>query len=487
MPAAAFFKYINNKRFLFGAVIIFIIPFIFFSFWNFPAADDYMIIDQRSQFSFWQLQNDIYHNWTGRYFATFTSSLFSYSGFLYSHYYLHAVLLLLLTIFSWLFCLIQINRHLLNKALSFSSLALLSMLLLILEINIIPEPVTAFYWFSSAVTYQLPLIILISLTGVIINSFFNLHNKIIRFIIASLLIIMLNGCNEIITLFVLINATCLLVYFLFNHKKLPLFISVFFLINTVSACFMLFAPGIASRSSLFAHSSVLSAAGIAFIKFLIFNWYFLKEPLWWFFLFWLIIFLTGNKNNLSRIFKNLSKPSVSNILAFYIGSNLLVYIPVLYVTNGSVPLRAENIICFLNSLLLLFVIAAFIPYKTDIKLTYLSIIYKYRFLILSIVIFSTANMKKITDSLLSGYFYSLVMKERLSLFENAKQLNIHNLTFDEYATAAGKKLKAYPVADRQIIKDIIVKPPPLICFGSDVNDMNYIKELYGIKNLYLQK
>ncbi|MEJ7678912.1 MAG: hypothetical protein WKG06_13870 [Segetibacter sp.] len=131
-----------------------------------------MIIDKRSQFSFWQLQSTVYQNWSGRYFATFISSIFSYSGFLYSHYYLHTILLLSLTVVSWLFCLRQINKYLLYNRLSLSSLVILSLLLLVVEINIIPEPVTAFYWFSSAVTYQLPLILIILLTGIIIKLLF---------------------------------------------------------------------------------------------------------------------------------------------------------------------------------------------------------------------------------------------------------------------------------------------------------------------------
>src|SRR3954468_10652513 len=107
MPQATFLKYLNNKKVLFSAILIFILPYILFAFWNFPAADDYMIIDKRSEFSLWGLQNFVYHNWIGRYFATLVSSIFSYSGFLYSHYYLHPLLLLLFTFLAWLFCLRQ--------------------------------------------------------------------------------------------------------------------------------------------------------------------------------------------------------------------------------------------------------------------------------------------------------------------------------------------------------------------------------------------
>jgi hypothetical protein len=94
-------------------------------------------------------------------------------------------------------------------------------------LNIIPEPVTAFYWFSSAVTYQLPLIIMVFLAGIIMKLLFTAVNKVIYFLTASLLIIMLNGCNELITLFVLIYSTSLLGYNLFIYKKIHFSLAVY--------------------------------------------------------------------------------------------------------------------------------------------------------------------------------------------------------------------------------------------------------------------
>lgn len=485
MPAASFVTKINNKKVLFSAIAVFIFPFILFSFWNFPSADDYMIIDKRSEFSFWELQSSVYQNWTGRYFATFISSIFSYSGFLYSHYYLHTILLLLLTVFAWLFCFKQVNKYLLREALSLSSLALLSLLLLILEINVIPEPVTAFYWFSSAVTYQLPLIILIFLAGIILKLLFSPFYKTIYFIIAGFLIIMLNGCNEIITLFVLINSTLLLSYYLLIKKKIPFFIIGFYALNLTSACFLLFSPGILNRGAKLDQGSFIPGIGIGFIKFIILNWYFFKEPIWWFSIFFVTLFFSRNKHLLQELLNNAKKLSLISLIIFYSAGGLFIYIPVLYVTNGSLPLRAENIICFLYSLILICIISIVILVKINID-SY-SIFYKYRYPLLSILIFSTPNMKKITDSLLSGYFYNLVMTERLSLFENAKRRNEHEVTFSDYEAAINKKIKEHPAADRQLIKDIIVKPPPIICFGSDLYDLNFMKEFYGIKKLTIIK
>lgn len=476
---------INNKRVLISAIAVFILPFIIFSFWNFPSADDYMILVKRGQLSFWQLQSSVYQNWTGRYFATLISSIFSYSGFLYSHYYLHAILLLAFTVFSWLYCLIQVNKHLLSARLSLSTLTVLSLLLLILEINIIPEPVTAFYWFSSAVTYQLPLIILIFLAGIIIKILFTATNKIYYFITASLLVIMLNGCNEMISLFVLINSTCLLGYYLFTDKKIPFLITGLYLLNIVSASFLLFSPGILHRSSILGERLFISAIGIAFIKFIVLNWFFLKEPLWWFSIFFVTLFFSKNKRIVDQIFKNV-KISPALLLSLYFISGLFIYIPVLYVTNGSLPLRAENIICFLYSLMLLFIISICIPGK--INNTSVFTLYHYGYLLFSILIFSTANMKKVTDSLLSGYFYKQVMKERLMLLENAKRKNEQEVTFDDYETAVNKKIREhFPIADRQVLKGVISKPPPIICFGGDLYDVNYLKELYGIKKLNIKR
>ena len=51
-----------------------------------------------------------------------------------------------------------------------------------------------------------------------------------------------------------------------------------------------------------------------------------------------------------------------------------------------------------------------------------------------------------------------------------------------------KKIKEqFPAADRQILKDIIVKPPPIICFKGDLYDVKYLKEFYGIKKLNVVK
>ena len=97
-------------------------------------------------------------------------------------------------------------------------------------------------------------------------------------------------------------------------------------------------------------------------------------------------------------------------------------------------------------------------------------------------------MQKVTDSLLSGFLYSQIMEERLALFINANQRKEHEITFYDYETAVIKKVKErYPLLDRQILKNIIVKPPPIICFENDLYGLEYIKEFYGVKKVNVVK
>lgn len=486
MIAASVLKFTNNKKFLFSAVVIFFTPFLLFCFWNVPSADDYMILYKKQEFSFWGLQNSIYHTWSGRYFSTFVSTAFSYSGFLYSNYYLHTILLLLFTVLSWIFLLKQVNKNALSNQLSFTAILLTSLILLILEVNIIPEPVTAFYWFSSAITYQLPLILLVLLAGLICKLFFEPHHQKFYFFVAALIVVLFNGCNESITLFVLIISTFFIGYHYFTGKSVPgIFLSLY-IINVISSCFLLFAPGIIHRGSLHDTSPVLSIISIAFIKFIVLNWFFLKEPLWWFLLLFVIAFLSRNNRSASGVLQLFHQVKSTSLLLVYWASGMLIYIPILYATNGSLPLRTENVICFLYSLMLLIIFTAFIINST--KTTHApAFLYNYRYLLFSIFIFSSSNMKRVTDTLLSGFFYKQVMQERLSFFEDARRKQLHVVAFDEYELAVDKRIKEYPLLDRRALKNIMVKPPPIICFESDLYDIEYMKEFYGVKIININK
>ncbi|MGI8636356.1 MAG: DUF6056 family protein, partial [Segetibacter sp.] len=333
---------------------------------------------------------------------------------------------------------------------------------------------------SSAVTYQVPLILMLFLCGVCIKMFLGNGSKKANFIIAGLLIFMVNGCNEAITLFVLITSTFFVGCYYSIYKKISAIVIGLYMIAIISSCFLLFAPGILNRSALHEASPLLSIISIAFIKFIVLNWFFLKEPLWWFSLLFASSIIHHKRHLYYQLFKHFTNRSSGLLLLIYLLSGLLIYVPILYVSNASLPLRTENILCFLYSLILIFIISIFIC-RASTSLVFAGELYSYRYLLFSILIFSSGNMKKVTDSLLSGYFYKQVMQERLSILEEAKRAGQSEITFSDYESAVAKKLHQYPFFQRKILKEVILKTPPIICFQSDFFNLSYVKELYGIK------
>src|SRR5690242_1347650 len=99
-----------SKFILIASLVIFFLPLVILPFFNHPSTDDYFCGYQLHDKSFWQYQFFIYNNWGGRFAATFAGSLFAYHDFLYNHYYLHSLLLLILN-----FCSLFLLIHLLDK------------------------------------------------------------------------------------------------------------------------------------------------------------------------------------------------------------------------------------------------------------------------------------------------------------------------------------------------------------------------------------
>jgi hypothetical protein len=82
----------------------------------------------------------------------------------------------------------------------------------------------------------------------------------------------------------------LLGYNLFIYKKIPLFPGSLYVLSIITACFLLFSPGLLNRGAILGEGSFISGISIASIKFAVLNWFFLKEPLWWFCTFFVILF-----------------------------------------------------------------------------------------------------------------------------------------------------------------------------------------------------
>ncbi len=271
---------LKSKYLLLLACLLFLVPFLIFSGWSFPTNDDYIIGVRRQTVPFWKLQQYYYENWSGRYLSTFVSSLFAYTGLLYRHYQLFPAGLLGATIAAWIFLLQQVNSYVLARRRSFITVSIAALLLVVLQVHVIPEVNTNFYWFSSAITYQLSLILLLIFSALLIRCLQDDRYNWLRVSMLFLLVACIHGGSEIFSLAVLLFSIPLVALSQVTRKHRTL-VLMLFCWSLICAGFLLLAPGVRLRSSLMGTGNIPLALGLSAVKFALLNWHFLKEPLWW--------------------------------------------------------------------------------------------------------------------------------------------------------------------------------------------------------------
>ena len=144
------------------SLLIFFLPLLILPFYNHASADDYVYGTQFYNTGFLQYQSIIYNTWSGRFSATFLMSLFLFHHFLYDHYYLHTLSLLLLNFFTIFLLIRVVCKYILKKQFTFIQLIAFSFIDLVLITLCVPELMSLLFWFSSAIIYFTG-IILISL------------------------------------------------------------------------------------------------------------------------------------------------------------------------------------------------------------------------------------------------------------------------------------------------------------------------------------
>ena len=185
------------KIFLIVSLIVFFIPLVILPFFNHACTDDYFGGYYLKKEGFINYQEFVYTHWAGRFIATLTGSLFINKGFLYDHYYLHSLVLLLLNFLSLLFLLKTIDKYILQEKWSWFKKNLFALVFLALEISCVPQLVTFIFWFSSSLSYHPPVIFIqieIALFIIMINSNNNTSKNICA-ILLPVVAFIINGFN----------------------------------------------------------------------------------------------------------------------------------------------------------------------------------------------------------------------------------------------------------------------------------------------------
>lgn len=457
---------------IFTGLIFFFSAFIILSFFSHPAADDYILGYRIRDEGFWGFQQSIYLHWGGRFTSTFLGAVFAVNDFVFKHYYFHPIVLMLVSFAGIFFCFSSINKYFLKQYYTYLQTLIASAVYLVVLCCCYSEISTAFYWFSSAITYQAPIALFHAGMGSCITAaYLNSKKKYFYIVVTCLCIAAITGSNEMIAItlgiFLFLNAVVITRFFPTRIKLLSLYLSIFitgFIILTIS-------PGTKERWTGVLHAGVLKSLLFSVLRVVYTLWHIFKEPVFWFG--GVFIFLQANSIS-SRL--QLTFPAFFNWLAarkrkmFVLAMVILVanYFPLMYVSNGSLPERATNSAVFFAILLLY---SCFFLYGAT---TTQKLLFPRRFTYIlavgvSIAIVFNNVCFKLAQNIFAGYFYDKVLTSRENTLASAAKKGQNSVVLPDYDKALKKEVKlSFPQGSRRQVEALVYRKPEYIYVFDDL-------------------
>ncbi len=481
------------KFLLIAALIIFFLPLIILPFFNHPFADDYFCGYNLHNKSFADYQLFIYTNCGGRVASTFTGSLFAHNNFLYGHYYLHSLVLLFLNFISILFLINTICKFILKKNPRFSETMLISFLFLVLEICSLPECSTFIFWFSSAITYQFP-VILIQFEIALFIIFFNSGRIVLQNIYAVVLgtlVFLTIGFNELFIIVQLFLFSIVL-YFKWYRQCCKIFIPLFILAFLTATALLIFAPG--SQVRLNEIDSKGPLVGIVSVCYQSAQtiWNIFKNPFLWFAGVAIFMYAEQTKEQWlqNSYVKKLSQKKWLFPAMIFLFLVFSIALPVTALKGGIIPERYLNaVVCFMLLLLLSFIFISGII--TNSKMLSLpgttKKIVLYSFFIIGIL--CNTYIIDAYKSLIIAPVYNTILNERESVLKQAAKGNKTAIVYD-YDAALSKLLQTKYNSATATLQQLIQQKPPLLFFEDDLAtkySVDILQKYYGLDSIVIRK
>ncbi len=481
------------KGLLIFSLLVFFLPLIILPFFNHAVTDDYFCGYNLNDKGFWHYQSFIYAQWGGRFAATFTGALFAGNNFLYSHYYLHTLSLLLLNFLSLYFLTSAVSKYILKQSLSAGQKIIYSLLILALEICSVPQASTFLFWFSSAITYHLPLILIQTQIALCIMLYKKDDNAsaIFLMIILPLLVFITIGFNE---LFIVVQFFFIAIMFCIKvNKKLPVLFWVAIIIAFVLSTFLLIvSPGNQQRMHGIDPKSI--ATGLTAILYHCSEtlWYIFKNPLFW--ITGISVFILGNKMEIDVHIKSFVTNSIYIkwllpvfCIIFLVAS---VSVPVLALKGGIIPDRYLNpLACFL---IMLFLLCFFIAGANNIlKIPAYNIVTGKILLciLFSIGLLSNGYIADAYKSVVIAPVYDHILTEREESLKKASADNKKALVKD-YDASIQELLQTKYYNSSVTLQQLISEKPPLLFIEDDLaseHSIDILKRYYHLDSLDVSK
>jgi hypothetical protein len=239
-------------------LFIFLFPFILLHSYNHPSADDYSYsinsdqeLQNQNQDSLSKLktiiisQAKIYNNWSNRYFSNLIVSLnpIVFDSFL--GYKIGTFLIFSLFLASFWFFLYVVNDCFFGvenlKVFYFYVFMIFSLL------YSFPSPVEGFFWYTGAVSYILPISMLLMFSALFLKMLYRVTPKYMSWL--SLLVICIIGSNESIMMLIDLVLLALTVVFFVKNHRFKNHVMALMVIAILCSSVVVFAPGNAVRAS----------------------------------------------------------------------------------------------------------------------------------------------------------------------------------------------------------------------------------------------
>ena len=476
------------------AVTLFLGGLVVLSFFNHATADDYFALYNEQKFGFIGFQKFIYMHWGGRYFSSLIAAIFSANGYLVHHYYVHTILLIVFTLIASYIFVSVISRYLINKAIVKRERIMLAALLTILQFVIYPELSTALYWFSSAVTYQISVILLMLLVATTIKILQEKSSKTtaLLFFFLILLVLACNGSNEVSAIF---SGVLMLIILILYKKKFNAHLGkiiVLALIYVLSIIALIIAPGNRERMTVLEGKDVNIVLSVisSFYRVFVVYWNLFLSPLFWvsmasFFLYAIyirdrIFILRHHKTNLKTIVL---------FITIWTIVLLIVLIPILLLSNGSIPDRALNVLSAFT--LLVFIMVSFymglcimdknvkqLLAHQQLRITVATV------LIICIVTNNTS--REIAGSLISAGTYHRAMLQRTQILNEASINRKDTVQLTTIDNAMLNDVNTYSAGKKAMLKEWMKKKPLLLFISDDMatpESRKVLADYYKVKIL----
>lgn len=460
---------ISRKSILVLAVLV-ISFLIYISRWSHPQLDDFLFLTLSRKLGFWGMQQWNYLHNSGRFVSSFVEALFARGDFMFYHYYVHSVLLILGTWFSLFWSAKRVFRALTGNTPSAMTRWLYTALFFMVYLETIPEISTSFYWLVSALTYQTGTILWILLPGLILESgSVSSHRKRGFFsLLTAFVLALLPGTDEVHALFTLTLLVPLILIGknrgILSLKRAGLWISAFL----VSLSFSLLAPGIRVRVHSIPHHGVLVSLMSAIFWMAGSWWFLLRIPVFW--VLQADLFLAGGILKCQLIHPGFLPSRVSGrpwrvfLLVLFI--EWLTLLPLLYALNGSFPLRALNIVSFANLILI-----SWVSYWAGSRLPDLrnSPVYqafrKIRYPLYLITILASPFLIQAIQTALSGSNYQAVYRKRVATIKSDLKAGIRSVHLESYRESL-RRMGNKSNPERLLIRNLRDQKPALFHFES---------------------